>query len=64
MRSARTKEPLDVAAGAAAAVSQCWLHGPEEEIPPGETARRSSATELGALQTKPEPTRRSSRSAT
>jgi peptide/nickel transport system ATP-binding protein len=37
MRVCAHKQPLDVSPSAARRV-QCWLHGPEEEIPPGETA--------------------------
>jgi oligopeptide/dipeptide ABC transporter ATP-binding protein len=37
MRICAWKQPLDVAPGPGRRV-QCWLHGPEQEIPPGETA--------------------------
>ena len=37
MRVCSWKQPVDVAPGPDRRV-QCWLHGPEEEIPPGEAA--------------------------
>jgi oligopeptide/dipeptide ABC transporter ATP-binding protein len=38
MRICAHKQPVDVAPGPGRRV-QCWLHGPEAEIPPGETAQ-------------------------
>jgi hypothetical protein len=37
MRVCSWKQPVEVAPGPDRRV-QCWLHGPEEEIPPGEAA--------------------------
>jgi oligopeptide/dipeptide ABC transporter ATP-binding protein len=36
MRVCASKQPIDVELDAGRRV-QCWLHGPESEIPPGET---------------------------
>ena len=50
MRVCATKDPIEVSDRRRAHVTECWLHGPEDEIPAGRRRSRSSAEEIAVAE--------------